>query len=418
MSGNYHLSEEEQEKHDILFEVGADDYIGEMKRHPEFKDFELNDTRDIFIDEKDIYGGEFRVEFSWYNPVYAPYLSEGEVQVGDIVAYQTTDEPVNIYVVSEINVIDDYNKGEWNREHGVNWTEIQYKNLFNEHETWKTIINRDGGLYPTAFLQVGRRHDPECFIGGKTVEENIKAFYREEVDKCVEFREWQQVQRLDGRSGHEVYSETHDERREQILEAMSDRPCECLEGKEPKFIDDKAKREFEQLYQKTQDGKLVPVSDEDMYKALENVRQKRNAENRVVIGNIDDPTLGGSMELLPEKNNNPRVGETYYGNPCYKKIEGAENYDPLTGAHDILAGAHCECLEDKEPNFVSGEAKEEFEKSCQTKVGDVADKKERVKPKRLPPSEHIAQATQRAQEFNKGLSDSSRHVMKQTSRLR
>ena len=51
MSRHYHLSEEEQERHDVLFEIGADDYIGEMKRHPEFKDFEFNTTRDIFIDE-------------------------------------------------------------------------------------------------------------------------------------------------------------------------------------------------------------------------------------------------------------------------------------------------------------------------------------------------------------------------------
>ena len=65
----------------------------------------------------------------------------------------------------------------------------------------------------------------------------------------------------------------------------------------------------------------------------------------------------------------------------------------------------CVCLEDKEPKFTSKEAELEYRRSV-------------MRSKVLPPNESIAYHKKRAEEFNKGLSDTKRHVMNKTSRTR
>ena len=144
-----------------------------------------------------------------------------------------------------------------------------------------------------------------------------------------------------------------------------------------------------QSYLKTPDGKeTIAVSDEVMFDALEREREKRVESKRIFVGrDINDPMLERS-EILPEKKNNPRIENV--------KQESAK---------DILADCSCVCLEDKEPKFTSKEAEIEYRRSV-------------MRSQILSPNESIAEAKKEASEFNKGLSDSKRHVMNQSSRKR
>lgn len=141
-----------------------------------------------------------------------------------------------------------------------------------------------------------------------------------------------------------------------------------------------------QTYLKTPDGKeKIAVSDEVMFDALERKREQRIESKRQFINDPSENT----DELLPEKKNNPRERNI--------ELEDLEE--------DILVDCPCINLDNVKPNFTSKEAELEFRRSI-------------MRSQVLPPNQSIAEAKQISTEFNKGLSDTKRHVMNQSSRKR
>ena len=122
-----------------------------------------------------------------------------------------------------------------------------------------------------------------------------------------------------------------------------------------------------------------------MFDALERKREQRIESKRQFINDPSENT----DELLPEKKNNPRERNT--------ELEDLEE--------DILVDCPCINLDNVKPNFTSKEAELEFRRSI-------------MRSQVLPPNQSIAEAKQISTEFNKGLSDTKRHVMNQSSRKR